>query len=317
MRWISIATVLSAALLPAASARPRCHPAKPTTTSGAPTTTAIGSSIGTLSTDTATTLETFATYETTSAFETTVTESESATTTDATSAFETTITDSTTSTSGITTELETSITASETATATTDATTTNFEATIAESATTAETTDAEVTTTATTEAAETTNLIENGNFEEIPNMDWSFRGSEIKTSSQRARSPNNYAEFKVEGTEAVGSNQLNQTLHGLSTDRLYRLSFFSTAFSSAPFPTLDGQTACDMEAYQGGSKIYNWAVDIVNLNLYMPYDIDFTPDNEDFELSLRLRCTSGHTLSIAVGVDDVSMIDVGAATPTA
>lgn len=63
MRWVSVATFVGAALLPAASARPVCRPDRPTTTLDA--TTAV---IKTLSTDTATVGATSSATTVTSAF---------------------------------------------------------------------------------------------------------------------------------------------------------------------------------------------------------------------------------------------------------
>lgn len=127
MRWVSVAAVLGAALLPA-SARPLCRPDRSTTT-GLPSTTA--------------------------------------TTSVETSAIETTVT------------FVTTFTESGTATATTGFTTITSAAT-SEAATT------------TSEAPEITNYIQNGDFEDSPNTDWSLRTSDIKNDPERARSGNKY-----------------------------------------------------------------------------------------------------------------------------
>ncbi|KAG5800529.1 hypothetical protein H9Q69_000416 [Fusarium xylarioides] len=240
MRWISIAAVLGAALLPA-SARPLCRPDRSTTT-GLPSTTAT-TSVETMSTESATATET-------SAIETTVT-------------FVTTFTES------------------ETATATT-----------------------------TSEAPEVTNYIQNGDFEDSPNTDWSLRTSDIKNDPERARSGNKYVQYDVDDSEAVGGIQLNQTVNGLDTERLYRLTTYATVFNT-PAPVKDESTICVIQALQESTTIAQWRLDFTDLGTYKPYHVDFTPFDEDVTVTMRLRCSDGKKVTLSVGLDDVSLYDIG------
>ncbi|SCV44862.1 uncharacterized protein FFB14_08338 [Fusarium fujikuroi] len=256
MRWISIAAVLSAALLPA-SARPLCRPDRSTTT-GLPSTAAT-TGVETLSTDSATATET-------SAIETTVT-------------FVTTFTES------------------ETATATTGFTT----------VTSAVTSDAATTT---SEAPEPTNYIQNPDFEDTPNTDWSLRTSDIKNNPERARSGNKYVQYDVDDSEAVGGNQLNQTVNGLDTERLYRLTTYATVFST-PAPVKDESTICVIQALQESTILSQWRLDFTDLGTYKPLHVDFTPFDEDVTITMRLRCSAGKKVTFSVGLDDVSLYDIG------
>ncbi|KAF4337113.1 hypothetical protein FBEOM_8963 [Fusarium beomiforme] len=239
MRWVSIAAILGAALLPA-SARPLCRPDRSTTT-GLPSTTATATSVETLSTDTAT--------------------------------------------------------------ATTDFTT------VTSAATSEATTIAEVTTT-TTEAPEATNYIQNGDFEDTPNTDWSLRTGDIKTNPARAKSGDQYVQYDVNDAEAVGGNQLNQTINGLSTERLYRLTAYYTVFD-IPAPVKESSTVCVIQALADSSVVGNWFLDFTNLNTYAPNHADFTPADEDVTVTLRLRCSAGKKVTLSVGLDDVSLYDIG------
>ncbi|KAF5646147.1 hypothetical protein F52700_1837 [Fusarium sp. NRRL 52700] len=256
MRWISIAAVLSAALLPA-SARPLCRPDRSTTT-GLPSATAT-TSVETLSTDSATATET--------------------------SAIETAVTSAAT------------FTGSETATATTGFTTVTSAAT-SEAATT------------TSEAPEPTNYIQNGDFEDSPNTDWSVRTSDIKDDPGRARSGNKYVQYDVDDSTAVGGNQLNQTVNGLDTERLYRLTTYATVFS-IPEPVKEASTICVIQALQESTSIAQWRLDFTDLGTYKEYYVDFTPSDEDVTITMRLRCSDGKKVTLSVGLDDVSLYDIG------
>ncbi|KAF5692980.1 hypothetical protein FDENT_2418 [Fusarium denticulatum] len=256
MRWISVAAVLGAALLPA-SARPLCRPDRSTTT-GLPSATAT-TSVETLSTESATATET-------SAIETTVTSA-------------------------------TILTESETATATTGFTTVTSAVT-SEAATT------------TSEAPEPTNYIQNGDFEDSPNTDWSVRTSDIKNDPERARSGNKYVQYDVNDSEAVGGNQLNQTVNGLDTERLYRLTAYATVFNT-PVPVKEESTICVIQALQGSMSIAQWRLDFTNLGTYKEYFVDFTPSDDDVTVTMRLRCSDGKKVTLSVGLDDVSLYDIG------
>ncbi|RGP71798.1 hypothetical protein FSPOR_3164 [Fusarium sporotrichioides] len=288
MRFISIATVLSAALLPAANARPACRPDRSTTSGESATTAATTTAtiVETSSVDTATTLDVSTTYETTSALETTIVESATDETTNA---------------------LETTITISESAT---------LDSTALILTTTAETTSVEIATT-TTEAATTTTaeaagpaaFVKNGGFEENPNTVWNLQNSGIKSSPGSPYTGSQYLEFTVANDYATGLNLATQTVTGLSTDRQYRLSFYATVFST-PAPVLNAATLCFIQTMQGNTQISLSKLDFTNLNSYQAYNLNFTPVGSEFQLKLALRCTNGQKVTLAVGVDDVSIAEV-------
>ncbi|KAM0813191.1 hypothetical protein AB5N19_13183 [Seiridium cardinale] len=280
MRWASLCAVLGAALLPAANARPLCRPDRGTSSKLAETT----------ATSTAESA-----YATTSVIQSTVTATASATTTDTYS--QSTKTESAT-TSGFATLISTTATASETLTT-------------AESTTTTE--GASSSTTTTTEAPEPTliNLVQNGDFEDDVNTDWSLRTADIVDDAERANSPSHYVRFSVEEDYATGGNQVNQTINGLDTSRLFRLSFSAAVFSE---PVLDiGEANCVLEGLQQGTVVGSWPLDYSSLDEYMSYSTEFTPSDEDITLSLRLRCSTENEVTLAVGIDDVILNDIGVA----
>ncbi|KAF4962180.1 hypothetical protein FSARC_9754 [Fusarium sarcochroum] len=280
MRWISLCTVLGAALLPAASARPLCRPDR-STSSGLAETTVTSTAAST--------------YATTSVIESTVTET--ATTTDTYS--QSTETEAVTS-SGFTTLISSTITESETLT-------------------TAETTTIteEASTTTTEAASEPTpeNLIRNGDFEDEVNVDWGLRTAAIINDAEKAQSPNKYAQFSVENAYAVGGNQLNQTINGLNTLNLFRLSFSAAVFDE-PTPEVNDDTICRLEALQQDQVFGTWSLDVDHsLNEYTSYETNFVPDDEDITLTLRLRCDGGvqNQVTLSVGIDDVVLNELGPA----
>ncbi|KAF5002508.1 hypothetical protein FGRMN_333 [Fusarium graminum] len=197
MRFISLCTVLSAALVSAAP----CKPVKPTTTLESSTTFATTSVIET------------------SAIETSDTETATATQT----TLETTFT--TEATTDATTILETTIT--ETATET--------GATVTSAATT-ETTAVEATTTTVGEEPGPTNFLRNGGFEDKTNVDWDVRTAQIVKDAAKAHSGEKFVQLAVTNSLANGGNQFNQTINGLNTERLFRLKFSSATFSN-PVPS--------------------------------------------------------------------------------
>ncbi|KAM0562309.1 hypothetical protein ACHAPJ_001996 [Fusarium lateritium] len=278
MRWISIATVLGAALLPAASARPLCRPDR-STSSGLSETTATSTAEST--------------YATTSVIESTVTETATATDTYSQSTETETVTSSgfTTLISSTTTEAET-LTTAETTTITEEASTTTTEA-----------------------ASEPTpeNLIKNGDFEDDVNVDWNLRTSVIVDDAERAQSPNKYVQFSVQDGFAVGGNNLNQTINGLDTSHLFRLAFSAAVFDD-PTPEVEDGTICLIEALQQNQVFRQWPLDVrTSLNQYMSFEDTFVADDEDITLTLRLRCSGPDPVTLAVGIDDVVLNDVGLA----
>ncbi|RGP80664.1 hypothetical protein FLONG3_1139 [Fusarium longipes] len=292
MRFVSLCTVLGAALLPMISAAP-CKPNKSTSMLSA--TTTVESE----------TLSTAATTET--SFHSTVTTDA---TTDITSIIETTITET--------------ASLSETTSAVSDYTT--------ESSVTIDTTSIEIMTTTTAETPESTNIISNGDFEDEHNADWTSRTGGIKSDASKARagqkygyvqpSYSNYADvystkgrtFELVNEKGIGGNNLNQTLNGLDTRRLYRLSFYAAVFSN-PAPSR-GDTVCTLEALQRSTVIDSWTPDYAALNEYKPFETTFTPVDDDFSFTLRLRCDGDSLVTLSVGIDDVSLYDIGEAPIT-
>ncbi|RBR19001.1 hypothetical protein FVER53590_10100 [Fusarium verticillioides] len=221
--------------------------------------------------------------------------------TTATTSVETLSTESATATETLAIETTatsaTTFTESETATATTGFTT----------VTTAVTSEAATTT---SDAPEATNYIQNGDFEDSPNTDWSVRTSDIKDDPERAHSGNKYVQYDVDDSEAVGGNQLNQTVNGLDTERLYRLTAYATVFNT-PAPIKDESTICVIQALQESTIIAQWRLDFTNLGTYKQYFVDFTPSDDDVTVTMRLRCSDGKKVTLSVGLDDVSLYDIG------
>ncbi|KAF0640561.1 hypothetical protein FPSE5266_10088 [Fusarium pseudograminearum] len=275
MRWVSFVTIISATLVPAASARPRCRPDKQTTTSE------IASSSDTAtvtSLDTSTSLEISVTGETT---------------TDSFTTLETT----TIAVLETSTDLD-SAAITETSTA---------------EATTAEPTTAEVTTTVaatTTQASGPTIYVNNGWFEEQPNTAWTVQDAQIKTDVSKAASGSQYVQFDVVNEFVTGSKQISQNIKGLSTERLYRLNVASVVFSE-PAVVRESSTICVIQPNFGTRSLAQWRLDFDNLDQYKTNFVNFTPDTSDGILMLRLRCSDGRVVSISAGVDDVSIVDIG------
>ncbi|CAF3537107.1 unnamed protein product [Fusarium graminearum] len=328
MRFVSFATVLGAALLPAVNARPACRPDTSATSGVSATSVAAttAAAVETSSTEAATTVDASTTYETTTALETTVV---------TTTALETTVAISETATSDSTALIPTTTaeTPAETTTAETTVaeiiTTTTAETTAVEivttaaettpaeiATTTAETTPAEVVTT-TTEAATTTtaeaagptNFVKNGGFEDNTSNAWTLLNSDIANNPGNAHTGGQYLEFYVNNDFANGQNQASQTISGLSTDRQYGFSFYASVFGT-PEPVIIPSTLCHIQARQGGAVIAQFPLDLNSVDYYDIYKVNFTPLSSDIDLSLRLRCTNGRRVTLALGIDDVTIGDV-------
>ncbi|WZH48326.1 hypothetical protein QYS62_009500 [Fusarium acuminatum] len=267
MRFTSLCAVLGAALLPVASAAP-CRPSKPTSALETTETSAVVSE-----TAAATTLESSATYASTSVIDITLTET--ATPTEITSTGFTTLVTSTAES-----------TVSEDATTTADATTT------------------------VSEEAGPTNYVENGGFEDATNSDWVVRTAEIKTDRTKARSGKKYAQLKAKDTLAVGGNHINQTITALNTLNIYRLTFYVSVLNEE---LSVGRALCSIEALQGSELIQTWRLEYNNLGEYVERTVDFRPTGEGIEFDLRLRCTQENAVTLTVALDDVSITDQGPA----
>ncbi|UZP40484.1 hypothetical protein NXS19_008300 [Fusarium pseudograminearum] len=300
MRFVSFATVLGAALLPAVNARPACRPDTSTTSgvSATSATTTTAAAVETSSTEAVTTVDASTTYKTTTASETTIVVSATA---EITTALETTIAISETASSDSTVLIPT--TTAETTLA--EIVTTNAETTPADIATTtAETTAAEIVTT-TTEAATTTTAEAADNTSNA----WDLQNSDIANNPANAHTGGQYLEFSINNDFASGQDQASQTISGLSTDRQYGFSFYSTVFSS-PTPIHNPSTICLIQVQQGTTQISQFRVDFNNLDSYQPFSINFTPVSSVISLSLKLRCTNGQRVTLALGIDDVVIGDI-------
>ncbi|KAF7556266.1 hypothetical protein G7Z17_g1511 [Cylindrodendrum hubeiense] len=241
MRWISVCTIIGAALLPAVSARPLCHP------------------------------------------------------------------DQTTTTLAATTEASSTISADSTSTTETSTATTEASSTV--SIYTPTTPEITYTPTPTPVEPAPENLILNGDFEGDDLSVWSVRTVDIVDDAEKAHSPVHYARYFINNEKAVGGNQLNQTINGLDTTRLYRLTFSSAVFGS---PDLGDET-CALEALQEDLVIKSIPVDTSVVGQYTSYETDFTVDDEDIVFTLRLRCTSNSYITIDIAVDDIVINDIGLA----
>ncbi|XEV02409.1 hypothetical protein FSHL1_007696 [Fusarium sambucinum] len=212
-------------------------------------------------------------------------------------------------TSDVTSVLETTIT--ETATW---SETTSFASdyTTEYSATTGATSIEDFTTTI-TEIPEPTNFIKNGDFEDKNNADWDSRTGGIESEPGKANSGDKYGTFKLVNAQGVGGNTLNQTINDLETERLYRLSFSAAVFDD-PEPVL-GRTNCVIEALQNERLIEDWTPNYTALSQYKPFETTFKPFDEDIRFSFRLRCDGPDAVTLFLGIDDVSLYDVGPAPP--
>ncbi|KAJ4115422.1 hypothetical protein NW768_011274 [Fusarium equiseti] len=274
MRWVSFVAVISAATLPVVSARPRCRPEKKTTTSEvtplSDTTTLTSIATGDIYTTTTTALEISVTHATTT--------------------------------------LDSSTAIIETTTATIPETSTDLD-----SATTAEISTIDPTTTAAatiTQAAEPVLYIKNGGFEDQPNTAWSVQNSGIKTDPAKASSGSNYIQYDVVNSFATGVNKISQNIQGLSTERLYRLSFSSVVFSN-PAVFRESSTICVIQGNLDIMRLAQWRLDFDNLDQYKANFVNFTPNTENAVLALSLRCSDGKVVTISTGIDNISIVDIG------
>ncbi|KIL88628.1 hypothetical protein FAVG1_07875 [Fusarium avenaceum] len=264
MRFTSLCAVLGAALLPVASAAP-CRPSKPTSALETTTTTTAASETSAVvsKTGAATTIESSATFASTSVIDITITET--ATPTEITSTGFTTLVMST-----------------------------------------AESTVSEDATTTVAEEAGPSNFVHNGGFEDAPNTDWVVRTADIKEGRAKACSSKKYAELKATDSLAVEGNHINQTINGLHTKNIYRLTFYVTVLNEQ---LSVGKAICSVEAIQGSELIQTWRLEYDNLGEYVERTVDFIPVADEFEFNLRLRCTQENKVTLTVALDDVSITD--------
>ncbi|KAF5678548.1 hypothetical protein FDENT_8927 [Fusarium denticulatum] len=271
MHWISIAALVSASLFPVASGSP-CRPHS--TTTSAISTTAL-----TVESSSTTAVENPTTVTTTTTDDVTTNASEATTTTNAES----------------TTAEELTSTTKAVSTSTVEASTT----------TTAETTTAEATSTTTTAAAGPTNAVQNAGFEDVPNTAWVLQGSTIMNTGL-AHTGTHFLEIDVSNNFAIGQNIATQVVNGLDTTLSYQLALYYTVFSK-PTPVIIPGTICFVQVNQDNSIILQSPVNFANLDSYQQYSISFTPTSPSISLSIRLRCTNGRRVTLALGIDDVSI----------
>ncbi|KAG5661986.1 hypothetical protein KAF25_004225 [Fusarium avenaceum] len=175
---------------------------------------------------------------------------------------------------------------------------------------TAESTVSEEAMTTVAEEAGPSNFVHNGGFEDASNTDWVVRTAEIKSDRRKARRGVKYAEPKTTNTLTVGGNHINQTINGLNTKNIYRLTFYVTVLNEQ---LSVGKAICSVEAMQGSELIQTWRLEYDNLGEYVERTVDFIPVADGFEFDLRLRCTQENKVTLTVALDDVSITDQGPA----
>ncbi|KAF5253118.1 hypothetical protein FANTH_1949 [Fusarium anthophilum] len=284
MHWISIAALVSASLFPVASGSPgRPHS---TTTSGISTTAVSveSSSIATVENPT--------TVTTTAAADVTTKATEATTTTNAEST---------------TAEELTSTTKAETTSAAEASTTTTAETTTAEATTTTtdKTTTAEAISTTTTAAAGPTNAVQNGGFEDVPNTAWVLQGSTIADTGL-AHTGTHFLQISVSNNVAIGQNSATQIINGLDTTLSYQLAFYYAIFSN-PAPVIIPGTVCLLQVEKDSSVIAQPFLNFASLDSYQQFSINTTPTSDSLSLTIRLRCTNSRRVTVALGIDDVSI----------
>ncbi|KAM0356227.1 hypothetical protein ACHAP4_006790 [Fusarium culmorum] len=256
--------------------------------------------ITTVTTTTETNPTEISTTESTSPDET----SSATTTTIATTTFETTIADTTTGeqTTVQTTTAETAATAETTTTRQATVLTTTSETTTAVESTT--TTGIPTTTTA---APEPTKALQNGGFEDATDSAWTFQSGEITTDPSLARSGSNFAKIDIRNEQAGGQQHIEQ-MTSTSNTKQYTLSFYATFLST---PNMKLGNGCYVYALQDSSSINapTFYLNVDTLNSYQHYAYTFTPYNNNFLLSLRVRCSRGMATTFSVAIDDVSIVE--------
>ncbi|KAM0297349.1 hypothetical protein HYE67_003079 [Fusarium culmorum] len=86
-------------------------------------------------------------------------------------------------------------------------------------------------------------------------------------------------------------------------------SFYASVFGT-PAPVIIPGTPCLIQAQQGSAVIAQFLLDLNSVNYWEIYKVNFTPLASDIDLSLRLRCTNNRRVTIALGIDDVTIGDV-------
>ncbi|KAM5341502.1 hypothetical protein ACJ41O_014533 [Fusarium nematophilum] len=212
----------------------------------------------------------------------------------------------TTSTASISTETSISTdsaTETQSSLSTKTATTLTTLTTLTTSTLPATTTTADSTTTVTTsETTEPTpeNLIENGGFEEEDISVWQERTVTIERNDPRAATGTAFALYHLVNDQASGGHQLNQTINGLDTSALYRLSFSGSILGNANF----GSASCRVVARFRGNEFKSWSINPATQG-YITYSVDDVAFNSmDGRITLEFRCTGG-PVTVNFGIDDI------------
>ncbi|CAI6063037.1 hypothetical protein V2G26_011243 [Clonostachys chloroleuca] len=153
------------------------------------------------------------------------------------------------------------------------------------------------------------NLIQNGNFEGEDVSVWAVRTVSIEEDAAKAASGSHYARFYLDNDYGTGGNHLNQTINGLDTSRLYRLSFSGAAFGLTNL----GDATCEIQALANGEQKGAWPIRTIPAGSYSSYGTDFIADSEDFVLTFRVRCSGENLVTLDFAVDDIVLQDIGAA----
>ncbi|CAH0056204.1 unnamed protein product [Clonostachys solani] len=153
------------------------------------------------------------------------------------------------------------------------------------------------------------NLIQNGNFEGEDVSVWALRTVTIEEDAAKAASGSHYARFYLENESGAGGNHLNQTINGLDTSRLYRLSFSGAVFGLTDL----GDATCEIQALANGDKKGAWPIRTIPVGSYSSYDTNFIADAEDFVLTFRIRCSGQNLVTLDFAVDDIVLRDIGTA----
>ncbi|KAG8361662.1 hypothetical protein FVEN_g990 [Fusarium venenatum] len=223
--------------------------------------------------------------ETTAAAETTIAEAEAISTTGVA-----------TTTEGETTTVQgTTITVVQTASAVEAATNTEADTTTTEA-------------TATTAAAGPTSLTKNSGFESRGNTAWALQGTEIKNTGL-AHSGTHFLQFGVNDGYAPGQLRAGQAVTGLDTNQRYDFLFCATVFSS-PVPSRANYVICAIQAVEDDAIMAVFLLDFNTLGSYQPFTSLFYLMNSDFTFNLRLECSDGEKVTLALGVDDITMTKV-------
>lgn len=58
-------------------------------------------------------------------------------------------------------------------------------------------------------------------------------------------------------------------------------------------------------------RLAQWVFNFDNLEQYTQYKVDFSPLSTGVSVVFKLKCTIGSRVTLAVGLDDISLVDIG------